>query len=169
MSDKEKTSILENDFLNKLKTKKTGIVSLPIFIIFSAIIFIGMYTENIPVDLMGGLAVIIVLGWLLGAVGEAIPVFNKFGGSTILAILVPAILVLFNLLPQNSIDAVNLFMGDISFQNLYIFALVAGSILGMNRIILIRGFARMLLPMATGFFTGFTNPFVNRLGFRFGF
>lgn len=42
-------------------------------------------------------------------------------------------------------------MGDISFQNLYIFALVSGSILGMNRNTLIQGFSRMLLPMATGF------------------
>lgn len=110
-----------------------------------------MYTSNIPIDLLGGLAVIVAMGWALGAIGDALPIFNKFGASTILAILVPSILVLFNLLPQNSIDAVNLFMGDISFQNLYIFALVSGSILGMNRNTLIQGFSRMLLPMATGF------------------
>ena len=110
-----------------------------------------MYTSNIPVDLLGGLAVIVAMGWALGAIGDALPIFNKFGASTILAILVLSILVLFNLLPQNSIDAVNLFMGDISFQNLYIFALVSGSILGMNRNTLVQGFSRMLLPMATGF------------------
>jgi len=121
-------------------THTIGVVSLPVYVIFATIIFIGMYTSNIPVDLLGGLAVIVALGWLLGAIGDALPVFNKFGASTILAILVPAILVLFNLLPQNSIDAVNLFMGEINFQNLYIFALVAGSILGMNRSLLIQGF-----------------------------
>lgn len=138
-------------FWNKLKNKRIGVVSLPIYAVFASIIFLGMYTSNIPVDLMGGLSVLIVLGWLLGAIGDAIPGLNKFGGSTILSILVPAVLVLYNLLPQNSVDVVNLFMGEINFQNLYIFALVGGSILGMNRNILVQGFARMLLPMTTGF------------------
>lgn len=151
-------SELSTSVWDKLKTKKIGVVSLPIYIIFAAIVFIGMYTNNIPVDLLGGLAVIVVLGWLLGAIGDSLPVFNKFGASTILAILVPAILVLFNLLPQNSINAVNLLMGEINFQNLYIFALVAGSILGMNRNVLVQGFSRMLLPMTTGFILALIIP-----------
>jgi len=154
MSEQERSTRL----WNKLKVKQIGIVSLPIYIIFAGIIFIGMYTENIPVDLLGGLAVILALGWLLGSIGDAIPVFNKFGGATILAIFIPAVLVFLNILPQNSIDAVNFFMNDVNFKNLYIFALIAGSILGMNRNILVEGFARMILPMASGFILALIIP-----------
>lgn len=155
MFDEEKNTIKTrslSNLWNRLKVKKIGVVSLPIYVIFATVIFMGMATENIPLDLMGGLSVVIALGWLLAAIGDAIPVFNRFGASTILSILIPAILVLYNLLPQNSIDAVHLFMKDINFQNFYIFALIGGSILGMNRNVLVKGFTRMILPMATGFF-----------------
>lgn len=101
--------------------------------------------------MMGGLAVIMALGWLLGAIGDAIPGLNKFGGSTILSMIVPAVFVLYNVLPQNSLDAVNMLMSEANFLDLYVFALVAGSILGMNRNVLVQGFARMVLPMMTGF------------------
>lgn len=110
-----------------------------------------MYAEVIPVDMMGGSGIIMALGWLLGALGNAIPGLNKFGGSTILSMVVPAVLVLFNLLPQNTLDAVNMLMSEANFLDLYVFALVSGSILGMNRNVLVQGFARMVLPMMTGF------------------
>ncbi|WP_234815942.1 2-hydroxycarboxylate transporter family protein, partial [Salmonella enterica] len=83
---------------------------------------------------------------------------NKFGGATILAMLVPATLVLFDLIPQNSLDAVNMLMSEANFLDLYVFALVSGSILGMNRNILVKGFARMALPMMTGFILALLIP-----------
>ncbi|PJH64367.1 hypothetical protein CVR98_25030, partial [Salmonella enterica subsp. enterica serovar Enteritidis] len=100
----------------------------------------------------------IAFGWLLGAIGNAIPGLNKFGGATILAMLVPATLVLFDLIPQNSLDAVNMLMSEANFLDLYVFALVSGSILGMNRNILVKGFARMALPMMTGFILALLIP-----------
>ena len=135
----------------KLKRQQIGVVSFPVYVLFASIIFLGIYTEVIPTDLLGGVAVIMALGWALGAIGDAIPIVNKLGGGTILAIVIPSLMVLFNILPQNTVDAVNLFMGDINFQNLYIFTMVSGSILGMNRNVLVQGFSRMAIPMATGF------------------
>lgn len=153
MSHKESVSQekTEMSFWEKMKEKKIGVVSLPVYIVFAAIIFIAMYTETIPIDMMGGLAVIMALGWLLGAIGDVIPGLNRFGGSTILSMVVPAVFVLYNVLPQNSLDAVNMLMSEANFLDLYVFALVAGSILGMNRNVLVQGFARMVLPMMTGF------------------
>lgn len=140
----------EESFWERIKEKKIGVVSLPIYLAFAIIIFIAMYTETIPVDMMGGFGVIMVLGWLLGAIGDAIPGLNKFGGSTILSMIIPAVLVLFHLLPQNSLAAVEMLMSEANFLDLYVFALVAGSILGMNRNVLVQGFARMVLPMMIG-------------------
>lgn len=142
---------LEISFWEKLKKKKIGVVSLPVYVVFAIIIFIAMYTETIPVDMMGGFGIIMALGWLLGAIGNAIPGLNKFGGSTILSMIVPAVFVLFNLFPENSLASVNMLMSEANFLDLYVFALVSGSILGMNRNVLVQGFARMVLPMMTGF------------------
>lgn len=142
---------LEISFWEKLKKKKIGVVSLPVYVVFALIIFIAMYTETIPVDMMGGFGIIMALGWLLGAIGNAIPGLNKFGGSTILSMIVPAVFVLFNLFPENSLASVNMLMSEANFLDLYVFALVSGSILGMNRNVLVQGFARMVLPMMTGF------------------
>jgi len=142
---------LEISFWEKLKNKKIGVVSLPVYVVFALVIFIAMYTETIPVDMMGGFGIIMALGWLLGAIGNAIPGLNKFGGSTILSMIVPAVFVLFNLFPENSLASVNMLMSEANFLDLYVFALVSGSILGMNRNVLVQGFARMVLPMMTGF------------------
>lgn len=141
----------DQSFWSKINQITIGVVSLPIYIMFAAIIFIAMYTQSVPVDIMGGLGVIMVLGWLLQKIGNTIPVLNKFGGSTILSMIVPAIFVLYGWLPQNSIDAVTMLMSEANFLDMYVFALVAGSILGMNRNVLVQGFARMVLPMMTGF------------------
>lgn len=142
---------LEVSFWEKLKNKKIGVISLPVYVVFALVIFIAMYTETIPVDMMGGFGIIMALGWLLGAIGNAIPGLNKFGGSTILSMIVPAVFVLFNLFPENSLASVNMLMSEANFLDLYVFALVSGSILGMNRNVLVQGFARMVLPMMTGF------------------
>ncbi|MBG9983465.1 2-hydroxycarboxylate transporter family protein [Aerococcaceae bacterium DSM 111022] len=161
MSEQQKAIVQvqsEKSLWIKLKEIKIGVVSLPVYIAFSVIVFIAMYAEAIPVDMMGGLGIIIAFGWLLGTIGNTIPGLNKFGGSTILAMLVPATLVLFNLIPQNSLDAVNMLMSEANFLDLYVFALVSGSILGMNRNILVKGFARMVLPMMAGFILALIIP-----------
>ncbi|WP_440483667.1 hypothetical protein, partial [Salmonella enterica] len=42
----------------KLKEIKIGVVRLPVYIAFALIIFIAIYAEAIPVDMMGGLGII---------------------------------------------------------------------------------------------------------------
>ncbi len=129
---------------------KVGPMPLPWFLLFAAIILIAAVTESLPVDMLGGFGVILTLGWALGKIGDTIPGLNKFGGSTILSMLVPAILVFYGLLPDNAIESVTMLMSDANFLDLYVFALVTGSILGMNRQVLVQGFARMVIPMSVG-------------------
>lgn len=129
---------------------KVGPMPLPWFLLFAAIILMAAVTESLPVDMLGGFGVILTLGWALGKIGDTIPGLNKFGGSTILSMLVPAILVFYGLLPDNAIESVTMLMSDANFLDLYVFALVTGSILGMNRQVLVQGFARMVIPMSVG-------------------
>ena len=129
---------------------KVGPMPLPWFLLFAAIILMAAVTESLPVDMLGGFGVILTLGWALGKIGDTIPGLNKFGGSTILSMLVPAILVFYGLLPDNAIESVTMLMSDANFLDLYVFALVTGSILGMTRQVLVQGFARMVIPMSVG-------------------
>ncbi|WCG38126.1 2-hydroxycarboxylate transporter family protein [Aerococcus urinaeequi] len=129
---------------------KVGPMPLPWFLLFAAIILMAAVTESLPVDMLGGFGVILTLGWALGKIGDTIPGLNKFGGSTILSMLVPAILVFYGLLPDNAIESVTMLMSDANFLDLYVFSLVTGSILGMNRQVLVQGFARMVIPMSVG-------------------
>ncbi|MFV8260743.1 2-hydroxycarboxylate transporter family protein [Aerococcus urinaeequi] len=129
---------------------KVGPMPLPWFLLFAAIILMAAVTESLPVDMLGGFGVILTLGWALGKIGDTIPGLNKFGGSTILSMLIPSILVFYGLLPDNAIESVTMLMSDANFLDLYVFALVTGSILGMNRQVLVQGFARMVIPMSVG-------------------
>ncbi|MGH2087144.1 2-hydroxycarboxylate transporter family protein [Aerococcus urinaeequi] len=129
---------------------KVGPMPSPWFLLFAAIILMAAVTESLPVDMLGGFGVILTLGWALGKIGDTIPGLNKFGGSTILSMLIPAILVFYGLLPDNAIESVTMLMSDANFLDLYVFALVTGSILGINRQVLVQGFARMVIPMSVG-------------------
>lgn len=100
--------------------------------------------------MLGGFAVILTLGWLLGTVGANIPVLKNFGGPAIMSLLIPSILVFFNLFNSNVLSAANSLMKEANFLYFYIACLVCGSILGMHRKILIQGLFRMIIPMLIG-------------------
>lgn len=146
IQEKEKLSIID-----KVKNVTIGPLSLPVYVIFAGIVFMAAYLEVVPVDVLGGMGILISLGWLLGKIGGSIPVLNKYGGSTILSMIVPAVLILYNVFPENALASVDMLMSEANFLDLYVFSLVTGSILGMNRNVLIQGFARMVVPMMTGF------------------
>ena len=99
--------------------------------------------------MLGGFAVILTMGWLLGTIGGNIPILKHFGGPAILSLLVPSIMVFFNLLNQNVLDSTDILMKQANFLFLYCM-FGCGSILGMNRKILVQGLMRMIVPMALG-------------------
>lgn len=135
---------------NKWMTIKVGSVPLPVYLVLAAIILVTGYLQQLPVNMLGGFAVILTIGWFLGTVGSKLPFIKNFGGPAILSLLVPSILVFYNLINQNVLDAANLLMKEANFLYFYIACLVCGSILGMNRKILVQGLVRMIVPMMLG-------------------
>lgn len=134
----------------KNSTFKIGSVPFPVYLTLATLIFITGYLQQLPVNMLGGFAVILTMGWLLGTIGANIPVLKNFGGPAILSLLVPSILVFFNLLNPNVLEVTNVLMKQANFLYFYIACLVCGSILGMNRKILIQGLFRMIIPMLLG-------------------
>jgi malate:Na+ symporter len=104
----------------------------------------------LPKDMVGGFATVLVLGILLGHLGMNIPILKDIGGPAILSIFVPSVMVYYHLLNADLIKCITSLMKDANFLYFYICALVSGSILGMNRVVLIQGFLRMFVPLVTG-------------------
>lgn len=131
---------------------KIGVIPLPIYVVLAVIIFAAAALGHLPNDMIGGLAIIMVMGIFLSHLGFKLPVLKNIGGPAILSLMVPSFLVFWNILNPPVIDAVNTLMKTSNFLYLYIACLVAGSITGMNRTTLINGFIKIFIPMIAGTF-----------------
>lgn len=137
-------------FLAKFGSIKIGVIPLPLYIIIALVVYAAAVYKQLPADMIGGFAVTMVLGIFLGDLGKKLPLLKNIGGPAILALLVPSVLVFFNLINTSGLNAVTQLMKTSNFLYLYISVLVVGSILGMNRKVLIQGFTRMFVPLIVG-------------------
>ena len=70
---------------DKLLNFKIGPVPLPAYLFFAAVIFLASYYGKLPKDMIGGFAVMLILGILLGDMGLRLPVLKDIGGPAILS------------------------------------------------------------------------------------
>ncbi|MCD8907679.1 2-hydroxycarboxylate transporter family protein [Staphylococcus arlettae] len=134
----------------KITQLKVGVVPLPLYITLAIIIYAASVYNTLPPDMIGGFAVIMIIGILLGDLGLKIPILKDIGGPAILALLIPSVLVFLNVINPATMKAVTTLMKTSNFLYLYISCLVVGSILGMNGKMLIQGFTRMFVPLIVG-------------------
>jgi malate:Na+ symporter len=138
------------NLLSSILNYKVGPVPLPIYAAIAAVVFGASVVGKLPADMIGGFAAIMVLGFLLGEIGARVPVLKNIGGSAILCLFVPSAMLGYQIMNQPTTDAIKAVMKTSNFLYLYIACLVTGSMLGMNRRVLIQGFLRMFVPLAIG-------------------
>lgn len=132
--------------MEQLKQIKLYGIELPAFAFFAVVILASAWMGIIPNQLIGAVAVLFTIGILLGELGERIPIWNKYcGGGAILAFLVCGILQYKGLLPEGVVAISKGWMNEYSFLNLFISFLVVGSLLGLNRNLLIKS-STLFLP-----------------------
>lgn len=129
---------------------KIGPLPLPLYLIIASIVIAASIFGKLPADMLGGIAVMMVIGMLLGDIGMKVPILKDIGGPAILSIFIPSILVFYNLLNPSAVAAIKSFTKTSNFLYFYIACLVSGSILGMVRSVLIQGFLRMFIPLVIG-------------------
>ena len=123
-------------------------MSLPMFSLIGIVVLTATYLEVLPKGIVGALAIMMVFGVVFNEIGNRTPIVKTYlGGGAIVAIFASAALVTFNLIPQSVVENVGFFMNDVGFLNFYIAALITGSILGMNRDLLMKASVRFL-PVA---------------------
>lgn len=140
----------QSSFIGSVFKKKIGSVPVALFMAITAIVAIAAYEGYLPKNMIGGFAVIMTMGFLLAHIGSNIPVFKDIGGPAILCLMVPSVMVYFELFNDNTMKTVHLLMKEANFLYFVIACLVVGSILGMNRKILIQGMIRMFVPLVIG-------------------
>jgi malate:Na+ symporter len=133
-----------------LRAYKIGPLPLPVYLVIAAVTILAAINNKLPNDMIGGFAVLMLAGFLLGEIGSRIPVFRHIGGAAILCLFVPSALVGYQVLDPGMQKAVMTTMKTANLQYLYIAGLVAGSILGMSHRVLVQGFMRMFIPLLAG-------------------
>lgn len=135
--------------MNNEKFKLFGL-EMKYFIPIVLIILGAGQMELLPKGLVGVLPYMIIIGTILDYIGNKLPIVKDyFGGGPIVIIFASAALVYYDILPKNIIDSVQDFMVKNTFLDFYIAALIVGSVLGMNRFLLIRAAVRYL-PVIMG-------------------
>ncbi|WP_244179870.1 2-hydroxycarboxylate transporter family protein [Salinicola salarius] len=100
-----------------------------------------------PQGMMSGFAITMAIGGVLMLLGNTIPGLNRIGGGVILAILMPAVLFKYGLIPEHVATVVGDFYRLSSFGEFIVAALIVGSILGMDRSLLMAAGSRIILPI----------------------
>lgn len=135
---------------DKVRTFKIGVIPLPLYLIIAAVIYAASVYGKLPADMIGGFAIMMIMGIFLGDVGIKLPILKDIGGPAILCMFVPSVMVFYNILNPASMKAITAIMKTSNFLYFYIACLVTGSILGMQRQVLIQGFLRLFVPLVVG-------------------
>ncbi|WP_312540592.1 2-hydroxycarboxylate transporter family protein [Enterococcus sp.] len=144
--------------MKKLKTMTISGISLPLYLFFMVVVFGAIALDKLPLNMVGITILLVALGHLLYFIGEKLPIMNSYlGGGSVFTLLGATLLASFNIVPDKVIDAVSDFMGNgFGFLDFYIAALICGSILGMNRNLLVKASTKFipvaLITMVVGFF-----------------
>ena len=152
----EQTITAERDAAGKsgvfstLMNYKIGVLPVPVYVVLAAVVLTSAYVGKLPNDIIGGLAIMLVMGGLLWDMGGKIPVLKDIGGPAIMCVFVPSALVGYSILSPDMVKTATTLLKTTNFLYLYIAILVAGSILGMNRKVLVQGFIRMFVPLLVG-------------------
>jgi CCS family citrate carrier protein len=120
------------------------------FAAFASIVIIAAYLGKLPAGMVGAFPLMIAIGAVFGLIGDKTPFVNTFlGGGAIVIIFGSAALATFELMPKEAIKTMSNFMKGGGFLDFYIASLITGSIMGMNRGLLIKAAFRYL-PVIVG-------------------
>lgn len=129
----------ENLMQEKKATFKMFGMPWYVALVVAAIVLFASTMGYLPKNSVGAFALLYSLGILFNTVGERIPIWNEYvGGGPILAFLGSAALVYWGLIPDTSVEAVKIFMDTADFLDLFIAVLITGSILSVNRKLLMK-------------------------------
>lgn len=134
----------------RLMDYKIGIISLPIYVILVALLAILTQQGQIKPDAPTMIAVLVLGGFSCAELGRRLPVLRNIGAAAIFAAFIPSALVYYKLIPAPIEKSIIDFTKFTNFLYVYFAAIIVGSILGMDRNVLIKGFLKIFVPLSVG-------------------
>ena len=130
-----------------------GVIPWPVFLALIALIGGLLVTSKKPdglADISVMIAILGVGGFACAEIGKRIPGLRSLGAAAIFATFIPSYLVYAKIMPAPLALAVKDFTKSSQVLYLYIAAIVVGSILSMDRKVLVRGFLKIFVPVVSG-------------------
>jgi len=148
------------------KESKWGGISLPMFLAALVVVAIMVYVpfgldkEGNPGSFLRPnflimFSALAVFGLLFGEIGDRIPIWDEYvGGGTILVFFVAAVFGTYGLVPEKFMKAVDVFYNKqpVNFLEMFIPALIVGSVLTVDRKTLIKSISGYIPLIIVGVF-----------------
>jgi CCS family citrate carrier protein len=134
----------------RLVDLRIGIIPLPLFPLILVLMGGFVWLGKLPPDLTMMIPLIALGAYVCAEIGNNIPILRNIGGAAIIATFLPSYLVYAHLLPAPVIKSVADFTKQSNFLYLFICCIIVGSILGMQRDVLIKGLLKVFVPLITG-------------------
>jgi malate:Na+ symporter len=135
----------------KLVDFRIGVVPVAIYFLLAGLVtFFIARDGKLASDLPTMIAVLALGGFGCAEIGKRLPVIRDIGAAAIFATFVPSYLAFAHLLPDTIVKPVAEFTKASNFLYLFIAAVIVGSIFGMDRQVLIKGFVKIFVPLAIG-------------------
>lgn len=131
--------------MHKIKIKG---IALPLYLCMIVILIAAIALGKLPTGMMGPIALLVIIGNLFHYIGNHLPIVKDYlGGGSVFTIFAAAAIATFSILPASVVASTENFVTNMGFLDFYIGALIVGSILGMNRDLLIKASVRFI-PVA---------------------
>jgi malate:Na+ symporter len=134
----------------RLMEFRIGIIPLPVFVVMGALIAGFVATGKISSEISMAIVVFSFFGFTCAELGKRIPLIRNIGAAAIFATFIPSALVYYKVLPEPITKMTTEFTKSSNFLYLFIASIIVGSILSMNRKVLIKGFLKIFVPLAVG-------------------
>lgn len=109
------------------------------------VVFAAEYTGALSADLSGCFVLMLSIGIVCDEIGERIPFWNTYiGGGIVMTYIVSAFLFTYKVIPDKYAQGINTLMDKSDFLSFFIVFLIVGSVLALDRKMLIRSFAGYL-------------------------
>jgi Na+/citrate or Na+/malate symporter len=134
----------------RLMDIRISFIPLPVYLLLAALIAGLLVCKELKPDLPTMVAIIGLGGATCGEIGKRLPFFGKIGGAAIVSAFLPSYLVSLGWVPQDIIVPVTTFTKSSNFIYLFVSSVVVGSIFTMDRNLIIKGFAKIFVPLLLG-------------------
>lgn len=127
-----------------------GIIPLPIYVLLVGLLFAFAATNGFKSEIAMVIGIMTAFAFTLGEIGKRAPILRNIGSGAIVVTFVPSYLAYKGWIPVEASKIIGDFFKSTNILSLFIATVIVGSILSMDRSVLIKGFLKIFVPLFTG-------------------